>query len=375
MKRTILIIVLLIGLVALGYYAFSQNSRLEELQADSAETVAELEASSTQAANETIANQTAFANSAYATYTEAAQNLMDANATSTQSAVNSDADYVRVAASSTQAAQDADDFEAAAFATGTAFSDTVYAAGTAYADTANTQSASLEQASGLGTESANVISTQSANAIAASNEQATLSAQNLILSGTLEASGWIGDGLFGSSATLPEGFERFNAADFELAMPSNFDGADIRTSPRSFFALLDSLGLTDASEFLRNQDDNFMFFAIDTELVNEAPRTTVSLVRDTPGTAMSLNEYLGGAYTGIQGTAALVISDIVPVNGNAAARSVFDQTFTDSTVRQMQYIFQVGDSFYILTFTSPVNEFPATRPVMEQIAVTLRLKD
>jgi hypothetical protein len=67
MKRTILIIVLLIGIAAVGYYAFSQNRRLEDLQADSADTIAELQASSTQSAGDVLANQTAFANSAYAT--------------------------------------------------------------------------------------------------------------------------------------------------------------------------------------------------------------------------------------------------------------------------------------------------------------------
>jgi hypothetical protein len=375
MKRSILIVVLLIGLAVAGFYAFSQTQSLEELRADSAETIAELEASSTQSASDAIASQTALADSAYATYTDAAEDLQNAAATSTQSAMLSNVDYERVAATSTQAARDADDFADSAFATGTALANSADATVIALADSASTQSANLDRETGLGTESANIIGTQSADATSASDAQATLVAQNLTLSGTLEASGWIGDGLFGSSAALPEGFERFRVHDFEIAMPLSWDGADIRTQPRSFFALLDSLGLAEASEFLRTQDENFLFFAIDTNLVNDVPRATVSLLRDTPDTPVSLDDYLGGAYVGLEGNAVLVISDIVPVNGAASARSIVEQTFTDSSVRQMQYVFQVDRSFYILTFTSPESEFAAMRPVLEQIAGTLRLRN
>lgn len=372
MKRTILIIILLAALGAAGVFAFFQMQTLESLQLDTTEAIAELEASGTQAADNALASSTAQANLAYETATQVAQESRFAAATSTQAIIIIEGDIQRAALTSTASANRAiaryTDIAESSFATGTALADSANSASTQSADTLATEA-------GRGTESAIVISSQSANATSASNEQATLVAQNLSLSGTLEASGWIGDGLFGSRADLPEGFERFTAADFELAMPESFDGADIRTQPRSFFALLDSLGLDEASTYLRAQGENYLFFAIDTELVNDAPRATVSLVRDTPGTAMSLSDYLGGAYVGIQGDAALIISDLVPVNGDAVGRSIVEQTFAEGSVRQMQYVFQVENSFYALTFTSPVSEFVVMRPVMEQIAMTLRLRN
>jgi hypothetical protein len=393
MKSSIPLIILLLGFGAAAIFAFFQSRNLEELQNNSTEVVAALEASSSQAVSFGIATETALAESAYATSTQAAQEFNDAAATSTDAAIRSNDAAENAAATSSQAAND---FAASS----SQAADEAIATGTELANNANTQAAEFDEfmlvsanlalesgnailtlsanvatAEGYGTESANMISTQSANATAASHEQATVQAQNFALVGTLEASGWSGNGIFGESASLPDGFENYEGNGYEIALPESFEGADLSDNPRSFFRTLDSLGFDATSDYLREQDENFLFFAIDTALVDEFPRATVSIVRDIPVIESSLGEYLGGAYLGIEGNAALIITDEIPMNGQAIGRSIVEQTFENGSVRQMQYIFQAEGSFYVITFTVPVSEFVLLRPVIEQSAGSFRLRD
>jgi hypothetical protein len=383
MKRNILILILLIGLGAAGVFAFFQTSNLADLQNNSTEVIAALEGSSTQAVNSGIATGTALADSAHVTTTHAAQDFNDAAATSTRAAIINDENNQSIFATSSQAANDAaaTTTQAAneANSTGTALVDTVNATGTALAAAGTELAAEFDEfmtiSGNLAIESGNLILTLSADVEAANTAQTTLQAQNTALVGTLEASGWVGEGIFGETAILPHGFERYQGNGYEIALPASFDGADLSGNPRSFFSLLDSLGLASVSEYLRQQDENFLFFGIDTNLVNDLPRATVSIVRDIPGIESTLGDYLGGAYVGIEANAALIITDEIPLNGQVAGRSIVEQTFENGAVRQMQYIFQAEGSFYVITFTVPVGEFAALRPVLEQSAGTFRLRD
>jgi hypothetical protein len=402
MGRTILIVILLIGLAALGGFAFYQTNNLQALQNNSTEVVAALEASSTQALGFGIASETAFADSAYSSSTQAAQGFSDAAATSTEAASIYQENVENAASTSTQAAENfaanssqaAENFAAnssqaaeEAMATGTELAHSANAAGTAFAESANatkTQAAEnysnvIASQDAFSTESSNdmmrQIATGTAAAESSSHEQATMQAQNLVLAGTIEASGWSGEGILGESAALPESFENYEGEGYEIALPESFEGADLHDSPRSFYARLDRLGFDTTSDYLREQDENFLFFAIDTDLVNAVPRATVSIVRDVPSIEATLADYLGGAYVALEGNAALVISDVLPMNGQAVGRSIVEQNFEGASVRQMQYIFQVETSFYVLTFTSPVSEFAAMRPILEQSAGTFRLRD
>jgi hypothetical protein len=397
MGRTILIVILLIGLGAAGGFAFYQTNNLQALQNNSTEVVAALEASSSQAVGFGMASETAFADSAYSTVTEAAQSFSDAAATSTEAASIYQENAENAAATSSQSAENF-------AATSSQAAEEARATVTTLANAANTQSAEFDEfvdisaslalesgyaigtlgadvatVSGLGTESANMIETQSANATAAaesaSYEQATMQAQNLVLSGTLEASGWSGEGIFGESAALPDRFENYEGEGYEIALPESFEGADLHDSPRSFYARLDRLGFEATSDYLREQNEDFLFFAIDTDLVNDLPRATVSIVRDVPSIEATLADYLGGAYVALEGNAALVISDVLPMNGQAVGRSIVEQSFEGASVRQMQYVFQVENSFYVITFTVPVSEFAAMRPILQQSAGTFRLRD
>jgi hypothetical protein len=402
MGRTVLIIILVIGFGAAGGFAYFQTRNLQDLQTNSTEVVAALEASGTQAVGFGMASETAFADSAYSTSTQAAQAFGDAAATSTEAAMISAANAENAAATSSQVAENfaatssqaAENFAAnssqaaeEARATGTELADYSNATGTALANSVNssgTESAEnfnhlVASQAAFSTESANTINNQIATASSAAetanNQQATMQAQNLLLSGTLEASGWTGEGVFGESAVLPDGFESYEGDGYEIALPESFEGADLHDNPRSFYARLDRLGFDVTSDTLREQDENFLFFAIDTELVNAVPRATVSIVRDTPSIETNLEDYLGGAYVALEGNAALVISDVLPMNGQAVGRSIVEQSFEGASVRQMQYVFQVENTFYVLTFTSPVSEFVAMRPVLERSAGTFRLRD
>jgi hypothetical protein len=290
----------------------------------------------------------------FATSTQSAQEFSDAAATSTQSALINNANSRRAAATSTNAAN-------SSIATGTSLAESNFATSTQAAENAAISTQAANEAHNAATEARNV--------------QSTLESQNLAYSSTLEASGWVGEGLFGESIDLPDGFKFFQEDGYEIALPDNFDGADLRDNPRSFFVLLDSLGYADTADYLREQDENFLFFGFERNDSDALPRATISIIRDTPTISSSVGDYLGGAYIGLQGSGAVIVTEILPVNGQAAGRGILDQQFRNGAVRQVQYIFKVDESFYLLTYTVTVAEFPNLRLMIEQSAESFRIRN
>lgn len=371
--------ILVIGLIGASIFAFVQTQNLNELQTDSTDSVAQLEQSGTESADNASVNATQAADSANAAASQAAQQLDDAAATSTQAADNAiatgtrialvnGADQRRLQATHTQSAQELDD----ANATSTQAANYADATAQRLSDNAATEDT-------IGTDTADNLATQyvelTVAAIVYSQSEATLQAQSASVYSTAQVSGVIGDGVLGESAALPDGFTLFRGTGYEIALPESYDGGDLPTNPRSFYALLDNLGLSETGNYLREQNEDYWFFGIDTNLVNSIPRGTVSIIREEPLIAgMTLVDYLGQSYFDLSGDFALITVDVLFINGQPTGRAVLDQHFDTGSIRQLQYVFLADGTFYVVTFSAPTSEFGSQRPAFETSAATFRLR-
>ena len=416
MDRNIIIGILVVVAIAAGGFAFFQTQNLTELQDTSTQVASDLRSAGTQSADEAIATATqsaanaietgtqqadnaiatgtSFADSSFETATEAANIASDnAAATGTQQADEAFATQTRLAenavATETELADNARATQTRsanrAEGTRTALIDSADATGTQLADEANTfatESANdMATQSVIGTDTADNLATQQIEltvaAIVFTDSQATSDAANVTMSGTLEALTLGGEGIHGDSMSLPGGFNLFVGEGYEIALPEDFVGGDFVSGETDDLEdELDDADLNDIFDALEDQDENFLFFAVDSTLVSGVPRATISLIHeDALRDDVTLQEYIGTAVFSLQGDFALIVSDLVPINGQLTGRIIIDQQLSDATVRQVQYIFAADGQFYVLTITTPASEYANIRESLETIAFSLRVQE
>lgn len=388
MNQNIVIGILIIIVVGVGGFAFMQTQNLSNLESTSTQAISNSQDAGTQFADDANASATQSANNQLdfaGTVTENAGNTI---ATGTQFAENADAtasqsaeSMQEIEASATQFADDAQliaqlatQSAGNAIATSTGFAESVNATASQSAYLVATQSA-------LSTDTADNLATQeielTTSALIFSDTQASASAQILEMENTLALFGISGDGLGGVSAEIPVNFVLFEGEGYEILLSDDFTAGDfVSGKVNDLESTLHNADLDTIFAGLEKQDDNFLFFAIDTELVSDFPRVTTSLIRENALTdEASLEDYIAGALFSLQGDFSLITSDIVAVNGQATGRIIIDQQFDDVTVRQLQYIFSHENQFYVLTFTTPISDYTNLRESLEISADSLRIRE
>lgn len=375
-REMILIGLLVLALLGAGGFAVFQTQNLTTLQTEATTVAGDLRGAGTQAVDNALATSTAFADSAYATSTQGAydaiatstdfadtlysagtQAVDEANSTATQSANVLATQQARAQATATQSAENAND------------------TATEVANAAATEAA-------RGTQTANDLATEQLELTVAAqvyaDVEATLIAQNVAVLRMVATSGFIGDGLFSDALTLPDGFVAFQGTGYTLAIPEDFVVGDFTADAPDVGALedyFDDLGLGNNFSTLQ-ATEGVMFVAVDTVLLGTTPRSTISLVRETaPSLEITVRDFINSAYFGLDGDFALLTADVLPINGVPTGRVLIDQTTTTDSVRQLQYIFREDDTFYVLTFSTPIREYPNVRVLLENVALSLRLTE
>lgn len=394
MSRNVIIGILVLVAIVAGGFAFVQTQNLSELQDTSTQVASDLRSAGTQSAEEAAATATQSADNAIATGTSFADFSFE-TATEARNIANENADATgtqqsdNAFATQTELANQADATESQlmdeAEGTQIALIDSANATATQQADEANTfatESANeIATQSAYGTDTADNLATQQLEltvaAIVFTDSQATSDASNVLMSGTLEALTLGGAGIEGDSMPLPDNFDLFEGEGYEIALPEDFIGGDFAGGETDDLEdELDDADLNDIFDTLEDQDENFLFFAVDSTLVSGVPRATISLIRENAlRDDVSLEEYIGTALFSLQGDFALIVSDMIPVNGRLTGRIIIDQQLSNATVRQVQYIFPVDGQFYVLTITTPISEYANIRENLETIAFSLRVRD
>ncbi len=397
-QNVVIGILILIAIGAVGF-AFVQTQNLGDLEMNATESIASIQETGTQFADDTSIEATQSASNLADIADAATQNAEDSMVSATnQAEINfetSTASANEIQSISDIATQSAEN----AIATGTnqaevnaematqAANDLAEIAETATqgADkaiaTVNQSLNLAETQSVISTDTANMLATrqieQTLSAIIFAEAQATADSQINEMVNTIETAGLDGEGLQSASVEIPAGFNLFEGEGYEILLADAFAAGDfVSDKVNDLENALNLADLEDTFARLEKQDDNFLFFAIDTTLVRGVSRATISLIREEALSGeTTISEYVASALFSLQGDFALITSDIIPVNGQLAGRIIIDQQLTDASVRQVQYIFMLDNQFYVLTITTPVIEYANLRESLETIASSLRIRD
>jgi len=354
----------------------SAQATATESAQESADTQSTLEAQGTEIAEEAADEATQAAGeleSAQGTATSAAESAADSSTQAAEELENAQA-------TATESAQEAADVQSTIEAQGTevaasAALEATQAAGD-FADVAATATAGAERAEGIATQAANDLAVIEEFSATQGAELDAASASSDSLQATIDANVDLsGEGVFGESADLPEGYIRVRGEGFELGLPERFDGAELQGNTFSFLTLLNSLGLNETSAYLQAQGEQLIFFGIDTDLVDGVPAATVSVIREEPLTSeLPLQEYIEIAYDPLPVGYSLVARDLVSVNGRPAGRVILNGQLIRGDVFVIQYVFAVEGDFWIVTFSGPASNFETLGPVIDESILTFRVR-
>ncbi|HEY4662739.1 MAG TPA: hypothetical protein VIH07_03570 [Candidatus Humimicrobiaceae bacterium] len=178
--------------------------------------------------------------------------------------------------------------------------------------------------------------------------------------------------------TVPE----FNGGDFEITLPENWEGAK-KEELDSVIENLNKAGLSKLADVVDANRDYLVFFGYDAEVIEENGNVNIFTITGESKVVLSLQEYMDISYESVaeqyekaKYTFNIVEQEIVALGDNEeVGRTIFEQTVESNETKVAQYIIKNGSDFWILTFSTDLEQFDENLQDFDAAIETFKILD
>jgi len=178
--------------------------------------------------------------------------------------------------------------------------------------------------------------------------------------------------------TVPE----FNVGDFEISLPEKWEGS----KKEELDTVIDNLnesGQSQLADAVEGIKDYLVFFGYDAEMIAQKEDVDIFTITGESRVVLSLEEYMDLTYESAaeqyekaEYRFDIVEQEIVEIGDNEeVGRTIFEQTVESKEVKVAQYIIKDGSDFWILTFSTDLEQFDENLQDFDATIETFKILD
>jgi hypothetical protein len=179
---------------------------------------------------------------------------------------------------------------------------------------------------------------------------------------------------------IPAGWELFDADEFELYLPEQWEGGT-EEEIRDVIAVLKEQGQTALASQVEAGIPYLLFWGYDSETIDSDALTNVNIASES-ASFTTLDQYMDLGYDQMADqyeqmgySFAVLEQDVVPLGSyKEVGRTLVSEEVMNFEVRMVQYIVKSGSVFWIITFTTSPEEFNQYIQVFDKAVETFLIK-
>jgi hypothetical protein len=172
------------------------------------------------------------------------------------------------------------------------------------------------------------------------------------------------------------GWTKFEGEGIELWLPDSYVGGDISENLDSIVALLRDQGpdFEQIAQMIEQNPDIYALWATDSEVGSSGFLTNVNIIPEQVISTMSIDTYLDAAEQQFPPQFQVVERDNVSVGKYDAGRLVVEFNLTGVVGKELLYAIKDGNTMWIITFATGLEEFDDRLPEFEQSVSSFQTK-
>jgi hypothetical protein len=173
-------------------------------------------------------------------------------------------------------------------------------------------------------------------------------------------------------ATPPADWREFRFDGLSISLPQSFEGGVLRDDDTTLETIADlGEGCAASAELVASFESLLRFFAVDGDQC-EGDRfvTNVNVTREAAPGGIDIEQYLEALINFLPRSFEITEQEVVDVGGRAAGMIRTHAETGGAEFRQVIWAFPVGDAFWVVTFSTPVDEFDNRLQDFQRSALT-----
>lgn len=172
----------------------------------------------------------------------------------------------------------------------------------------------------------------------------------------------------------------FIGSDFELSLPEGWEGGN-KEELDSVVEKLKDIGQDQLADKVEASKFDLLFFGYDSEAAASGGNVDDFTITGEPAAFLSLNEYMNLSYKNVAEvyekagyTFNIIEQNVIPFgNYEEVGRVIFEQTIEGIKIKVTQYIIKHDSDFWVLTFTTGLEDFDQNIQTFDNTVETFKI--
>lgn len=183
-----------------------------------------------------------------------------------------------------------------------------------------------------------------------------------------------------TTAAVQNTTTEFIGSDFELSLPERWEGGN-KEELDSVVEKLKDIGQDQLADKVKASKFDLLFFGYDSEAAALGGSVNDFTITGEPAAFLSLDEYMELTYTSVEevyekaGYKFKIVEQNVVHLGNyeEVGRVIFEQTIEGIKIKVAQYIIKHDSDFWVLTFTTGLEDFDQNIQAFDKAVETFKI--
>lgn len=183
-----------------------------------------------------------------------------------------------------------------------------------------------------------------------------------------------------TTAAVQNTTTEFIGSDFELSLPERWEGGN-KEELDSVVEKLKDIGQDQLADKVEASKFDLLFFGYDSEAAALGGNVNDFTITGEPAAFLSLDEYMELTYTSVEevyekaGYKFKIVEQNVVHLGNyeEVGRVIFEQTIEGIKIKVAQYIIKHDSDFWVLTFTTGLEDFDQNIQAFDKAVETFKI--
>ena len=183
-----------------------------------------------------------------------------------------------------------------------------------------------------------------------------------------------------TTAAVQNTTTEFIGSDFELSLPERWEGGN-KEELDSVVEKLKDIGQDQLADKVEASKFDLLFFGYDSEAAALGGSVNDFTITGEPAAFLSLNEYMELTYTSVEEVYEkagykfkIVEKNVVHLGSyEEVGRVIFEQTIEGIKIKVAQYIIKHDSDFWVLTFTTGLEDFDQNIQAFDKAVETFKI--
>lgn len=173
------------------------------------------------------------------------------------------------------------------------------------------------------------------------------------------------------------GWEKFEGGGVELWLPESYEGGDLSQDVELIVENLRRQGpdFEQMAKVIEQNPSMYVLWAVDLEVGDSGFLTNVAVTTEKVLSALTLEAYIDAAVKQFPEQLRLIERDAVSLGSYQSGRLILEFTISGVVVKQVLYVIKEGNTVWVMTFATGLEEFDQRLPSFERIARTFTVQD